>query len=282
MMAHSPSNPVSVQQALAMLVVNPAASLRLLETRCPSSVGLEIPDQEQGELVSFLDTHGRAFRTSVLLLRKRRLDNVVDTLTVVPRVFSEYELACYWDDYLASIAIGAPSPMNPLLESIQFCRFVLDALAPNDPHSALVAYDLARNEVMAAVASDEATYRHDPRNDDPALWAPLVHPSARVEVFPTNVGAMVKLLTQGGDRNRVLATSNGQPETVLFFKNWTRGGVGSMRLNAAAKDALVLLDGRGSAQALIDECPAIASLLKAMTAAGAIARVTIREMHDER
>lgn len=272
---------VTVQQALAMLVVNPAASLRLLETRDPSSVGLEMSDQTKSALISFLSTHGRAFRTSVLLLRKRRLDSVLDTLTVVSRLFSEYELACYWDDYLASIAIEERCPKNPLFESLHFCRYVLGSLSQSDPHAALMAYDLARNEVMAAIATDGVPYYHDPANEDSGRYAPFLHPSSRVEAFPTNVGVMVKMLADGISRNLVIEASTGQPEVVLFFKNWKRGGVGSLRLNAPAKKALTLLNGQRSTKDLIEEYPALTSLLSTLDAAGAVARVAIREIANE-
>jgi hypothetical protein len=280
-MSHISTRDVTAQEALARLVVNPAASLRILETRCPSSVGLDIWGKERSNLVSFLNTHGRAFRTSVLLLRKRRLDNVLETLSVTAKLFSDYELSCYWDDYLASIAIDFPSPKNPLLESIRFCCFLLNSLPPVAPQAALVAYDLARNKVIVDAAADETSYRHDSHIEDHARWAPLLHPSARAEAFSTNVGAMVKLVAQGADRNRVFEVSNGQPETILFFKNWARGGVGSLRINTATRNSLALFDGRRTAKELIDMSPALFNLLTAMSAVSAIAQVVIREKQDE-
>jgi hypothetical protein len=272
---------VTAQQALAMLVVNPAAALRVLETQSLSCVGLDVPAQERDQFTSFLVVHGRAFRASVLLLRKRRMDNVLDTLTVTKQLFSEYELACYWDDYLASLAIDAMTPKNPLLDSTSFGRFILAGLAPADPQTALVAYDVARNEVLAAVAADESQYNRILDVEDTSRWAPFVHPSTRMETFPTNVGTMVKLLASGKERNQVLEASTAQAESILFFKNWVRGGVGSLRANAAVSSALALLDGRLSAKSLADRSPAFHKLLTALDAAGAIARVAITETENE-
>lgn len=273
---------VTVQQALAMLVVNPAAALRVLDTQSLSCVGLDVPPQEHDEFASFLAVHGRAFRASVLLLRKRRMDNVLDTLTVSKQLFSEYELACYWDDYLASLPIDAMTPKNPLLDSISFGRFILAELTLADPQSALVAYDVARNEVLAAIAADENQYNRVIDAEEASQWAPFVHPAARMETFATNVGTMVKLLAAGKERNQVLEASTAQTESILFFKNWVRGGVGSLRASAAVSSAIALLDGRCSAKSLTDRYPALHKLLTALDVAGAIARVAVTETENER
>lgn len=281
-MSQNPMREVTAQQALAMLVVNPGAALRVLETQSLSCVGLYVPAEERDEFASFLAVHGRAFRASVLLLRKRRMDNVLDALTVSKQLFSEYELACYWDDYLASLPIDAMTPKNPLLDSISFGRFILAELAPADPQAALVAYDVARNEVLSAIAADESRYNRVLDAHDVSRWAPFVHPSARMETFRTNVGTMVKLLAAGKERNQVLESCIPQAESILFFKNWVRGGVGSLRANAAASSVLPLLDGRFSAKSLIDRSPAFQKLLTALDAAGAIAHVAVMEMENER
>jgi len=44
-----------------------------------------------------------------------------------------------------------------------------------------------------------------------------------------NVGTMVKLLAVGKERNQVLEASTAKAESILFFKNWRRGGVAAWR-----------------------------------------------------
>lgn len=276
-MPQNSAREVTVSRALAMLVVNPVAAFRVLETGSLSSVGLDVPEKERDDFSSFLLRHGQAFRASVLLLRKRRMDNVLDVLSIVAKLFSEYELACYWDDYLASIPVGELRPKNPLLESIQFGRFLLGCFPPADPHSTLVAYDVARNEVLASIAADETSYDDIIHDEDHACWSPFLHPSAHAVEFQLKVGALVKMIASGIDRNKVLEAVVAQPETILFFKNWVRGGVGSLRINSAVNNVLVLLDGKYNAKELCDKAPAFRSLLKTLDAAGAIAHLAVQE-----
>lgn len=280
-MAQDTLRETTIPQALAMLVVNPMAAFRVLGTGKLSSVGLAVAAGEEAAFDSFLSTHGSAFRVSVLLLRKRRMDNILDTLPVVRKLFSEYEVACYWDDYLSSLAVGESTPQNPLLESVYFGKFIQRQLPDSDIHAVLVSYDVARNEVLAAIAAQTTVYLHASTHAGSTRWAPLLHPSVRVQTFPSNVGALVRMLTAGGERNSVVGTSNNQPESILFFKNWTRGGVGSLRVNAAVEKVLPLLNGKYSADYLISQSAALQNLLNVLDNSGAIAHVIVGSVRNE-
>ncbi|MBB3229155.1 hypothetical protein FHW69_003809 [Luteibacter sp. Sphag1AF] len=264
----------SAQEALAKLVVNPPIALRVLRDGCPESVGLFMAEADRQELVAFLDQHGPAFRMSVLLLRKRRMDNVLETLSTVSQMFSDYELACYWDDYLDTLDLHVATPKNPLLESVYFARHVLTTLPANDVHSSIVAYDLARNEVIAAVAADEAIHPVPTNAVSPSDWAPYVHPAMRSANFMHNVSAMVRMVTRGAGRNEVLQAHGKKAETIVFFKNWRKGGVGSMCATTPVVGAMSRMDGRKSAQHLESQSPGVARLIDMLADTGAVIRVT--------
>lgn len=261
----------TVQAALARLVVNPPAALHAIRGGCLTEFGVVLAPDTRAALSAFLESHGAAFRASVLMLRKRRLDNILDALTVTPRLFSEYELSCYWDDYLTSVATQAPTPKNPLLESIVFGRFVIDALPTDDPHAALVEYDVTRNAVAAAAAVDVRRYT---LHASPESGALLLHPAAQVTGFTVNVASLVKAVTSGMTRNAVLAAASSAPERILFFKNWRRGGMGTLKVGRAVEESLGLFDGRYSHAEIIARHPQLSLLIASLLSAGVVAPCT--------
>jgi hypothetical protein len=265
------STQTTVQAALARLVVNPPAALHALRGGCPSDFGVELAPDDHRALFAFLESHGAAFRASVLMLRKRRLDNILDALTVTPRLFSEYELSCYWDDYLASVATQAPTPKNPLLESVVFGRFIIDALPADDPHTALVEYDVTRNSVAAAAAADIRRYALEASPERGAL---LLHPASQIAEFRVNVAGLVKAVASGAARNAVLDAVVREPERILFFKNWTRGGVGTLKAGAAVEGALGCFDGSRTRAQLLDRDPRLSTLIESLLSVGAVAPIT--------
>lgn len=268
----------TAQATLARLVVNPPAALHALRGGCPGDFGILLSPDERAELGTFLESYGQAFRASVLMLRKRRLDNILDALTVTPRLFSEYELSCYWDDYLLSVATDAPTHKNPLLESILFGRFVIQALPSGDVHSALVEYDVTRNEVAATAAADVNRYPVHEADERVALF---LHPAWRVAGFSINVAAMVKAVMSGRDRNAVLSSAAATPERILFFRNWKRGGVGTLKVNAAVEQSLELFDGRRPLGELLAQQPHLSGLIQSLDTAGVIAACNLDLTHKD-
>ncbi|MCC8469110.1 hypothetical protein [Xanthomonas phaseoli] len=223
----------------------------------------------------FLESHGAAFRASVLMLRKRRLDNILDALTVTSLLFSEYELSCYWDDYLASIANQSPTPKNPLLESVAFGRFLIETLPADDPHVALVEYDVTRNGVAAAAAASRYTL-----HESPERGLLLLHPASQIVGFLVNVACLVKAVTSGMTRNAVLDAIVKVPERILFFKNWKRGGVGTLKLGSAVEKSLELFDGRYSHSELLNRHPHLSTLVASLLTAGVLAPHIPDAMHE--
>ncbi|MEG8132740.1 hypothetical protein G3N89_20115 [Xanthomonas hortorum pv. gardneri] len=266
----------TVQAALARLVVNPPAALHVLRGGCPAEFGVVLAPDTHAALNVFFESHGAAFRASVLMLRKRRLDNILDALTVTSRLFSEYELACYWDDYLASIATQAPTPKNRLLESVAFGRFVIETLPADDPHVTLVEYDVTRNGVAAAAAAASRYTLHE----SPERGLLLLHPASQIVGFMVNVAGLVKAVTSGMTRNAVLDAIVKGPERILFFKNWKRGGVGTLKLGSAVEKSLGLFDGRYSHAELLNRHPHLSTLVASLLTAGVLAPCIPDAMHE--
>lgn len=267
---------ITAQEALAKLVVNPHATALFLKSRCPSSAGLNMTECEQRVLVEFINNHAQAFRASVLLLRKRRMDNVLEALGVISRLFSEYELACYWDDYLSLLDIHAATPKNPLLESICFARHILADLPPCDVHASLVEYEVTKNEVIARVASDESATPDVSRAEALDQWAPYVHPAIQSATFHYNVSLLVKMISGGSVRGDVLRACVRTDETLVFFKNWRKGGVGTMRASNSVFEAMIDMNGRKTAKCFIDRSDAFSGLMKSLGDLGAMLHVAAK------
>lgn len=269
----------TVQAALARLVVNPPAALQVLRGGCPAEFGVVLAPDTQATLNVFLESHGAAFRASVLMLRKRRLDNILDALTVTSRLFSEYELSCYWDDYLVSIANQSPTPKNPLLESVAFGRFVIETLPTDDPHVALIEYDVTRNGVAAAAAAAAAASSYT-LHESSERGLLLMHLASQIVGFMVNVACLVKAVTSGMTRNAVLDAIVKGPERILFFKNWKRGGVGTLKLGSAVEKSLELFDGRYSHAELLNRHPHLSTLVASLLTAGVLASRIPDAMHE--
>lgn len=230
---------IGLQAALARLVTTPNVALALVATRDIGVSGLSLSPEDEQAMLQFLEQHGQQFKVSVQLLKKRRWDGIRETYAVINSLYGEYELACYWDDYLAQLRLDDRVEQNPLKESIRFGQYLEKHAALSDAHREIVRYEVHRNAAIVHYASDTRSYAAGciPAADV-GLWSDervdlFIHPCLRIEQFTVNVAELVRQFASGSERDDVLAMARPEVETCLFFKNWDKGGVGVIKASRA-------------------------------------------------
>jgi hypothetical protein len=226
---------IGLQAALARLITTPDVALALVANRDIGASGLALSPADQAAMLQFLEQHGHQFKISVQLLKKRRWDGIRETYAVINRLYGEYELSCFWDDYLSELRLDDRIEQNPLKESIRFGEYLEAHAVLSDAHRELVRYEVHRNATIVHYASDPQSHAggripHDQLalSSDESVEL-FIHPCLRIVKFTVNVAELVKQFAAGRERNDVLAMARPGSESCLFFKNWDKGGVGVIK-----------------------------------------------------
>lgn len=213
-----------IQKALAALITNPLYALNFEELNEQIGEQLQLSTQEMEELFKFYKINNHRFTASSKILSKNRWDNVKQSLPIICKFISRGKLDEIWHQHLYKKNLDLLTPKNPLMESLVFCKYLLQSKNLSDQERQIVKYEYIRNEV---------TYSHHERFDiniprriditsdsNFAAYAIYFDKSYQVHEFELDLFMLLRKQELVYEKTK-----------ILFFKNLTKEGVGSIKLN---------------------------------------------------
>jgi hypothetical protein len=224
----------TVQSVLAKLITTPAHTVCDMNNSEKLLSPFNLSENDKKLLIQFFENYGEKFRASTILLRKRRWDNIKQSLQLVTKIFKFHPLEQYWDAYLKQLTYFNKTPKNPLIESVQFCEFLLTLNDLPVVYYPLIEYEKTRNQTIINYSLDFNDYKNNNKNI-------LIHPCYIIKDFNCNISELVKLILLENlpqSLEKTYALSN---ESILFYKNWRKGGVATLKITPVIKNFIFLI-----------------------------------------
>lgn len=252
------NNISSTQTILAMVITNTRYALKLAEDPRKFCNKFHFNNRVSDELCNFIASNGQQFMKSSLLLKKKRFDAILETLSILAKIYSTDEIECMWDRYLTRLTLEDLVPKNPLLESTLFCETIIKYEQISDIEKNLIQYEIERNKSIVEHALENTAYKnqaiefnHD-NIETHQNHKPILHPSFRISQFDMNISDIVQNVLSGTEKNKLNNIHKAQTESILFCKNWSKGGILSIKLSNELLEAIKLISNSTSTKAYVD------------------------------
>lgn len=238
---------VSTQSLLAMLVTNARYALKLAEDPVKFCRKYKFNEAITIELADFMKTYGQQFMKSALLLKKKRFDSILEALPILMKIYGEECIENMWERYLTTLSLNDIVPKNPLSESIIFCTYILEFEKTTSIEKNLVKYEISRNQSILDHGLENKKYKRQAveldfdTQTDFFSHKPIIHPSFKLVTFKINISSLVQSVLNGkntADLESIAVQSN---ETILFSKNWIKGGILSIKLTNDLHEIIKIL-----------------------------------------
>lgn len=218
------TNTETLSSVLAKLVTNPSYVEKNIHNVSTLLADFDISSHDNALLKDFFREYGKQFLASTRLLKKRRWDNIKQSLQLLTLVLSSEKLNTLWEAYTQNIGLQDEVPKNPLIESTRFCEYLLAHGSLTAIENALITYELIRNQTIVNFSMDFTDYAAEKSFK-------AIHPCYVVKSFECNISALVKATNQGQKSEHLSSIYQPIPETILFYKNWKKDGVASLKIN---------------------------------------------------
>lgn len=216
-------SPIQLQEILAKLITNTRYTLKALENPAKfiRQLGLEVSLAEQ--LETFFSKSGYEFLISSCILKKKRLTTLLMNLTLVKQLYTTFELEDIWERYLSRIDFNREIAINPLIESVNFCEYLLEYEEQSEIGIAATWYELMKNRVVIGyrqyqkLCIDRLTLEQCQGKD--ATSCLYLHPCVGIAKFNINFSILIDSIKKF-DINKLENEICHVKENILFYKNW--------------------------------------------------------------
>lgn len=228
----------NIQTVLAILITNSCMveNLPLEANKILNRFRLKLKDKN--ELKLFFKKHHKQFIASSLLLKKKRWDDIQNSLHLIRKIFEKSNLDDFFEKYLRQIHYRESVPKNPLVESVIFCKYLIESGCCKDSvKTEIINYEILRNSVIINFISDDTKYIHHHLmteqlgNLDLNRNVFFIHPSAKIAHFNFNVSAYVQEIANEEKVLKFKTEYISEIQSLLFYKNWIKGGASVIKLN---------------------------------------------------
>lgn len=232
----------SAQSVLAKLVTMPHLCEKINEDADKILGNFLLLDHDKVKLLQFFKTYSVKFIASSRLLKKKRWDDVCEAMQLFKHVVAPDELAISWDNYLRTLDIKADSPKNPLIESVNFCTYLLnEKIFEGYVINELIKYEIVRNNVIINYSNDTTSYLDKFHTEinynlDRHNTVLFVHPCAQISVFNINISYYIDAAYNNKLSKADIERFTPEKQTIICYKNWKNGGVATIKTGKIIQD----------------------------------------------
>ncbi|OKP04807.1 hypothetical protein [Xenorhabdus eapokensis] len=209
---------------LSKLISNPKYSIKMYENPNKFMKINYISQENKDILVDFFRKNGDKFVKSSILQKNKRMEGLIMALPYLYKYLAKEQFEYEFEKYLLNLDFDNEVKKNPIIESIFFCRHIINktkdnilkniAIYEKEKNSLLI--DLQQNNLLNPNTKENLKYNIDDIDLERLFIAS--NSTIRIKKFNIDIISVLSLIDKKLPKDAIKKTPNKNELNILFYK----------------------------------------------------------------